>query len=98
MIILELLKGVNRMKKYMIIIICISIVCICSCNYIDDSKYPMPDEISVVLESTAENSCSEEIEPSVSDLILDSDCDDIRVLVNDSKLVLTALNKKPTVV
>lgn len=41
---------------------------------------------------------SEEIEPSVSDLILDSDCDDIRVLVNDSKLVLTALNKKPTVV
>lgn len=41
---------------------------------------------------------SEEIEPSVSDLILDSNCDDIKAFVDDSKLVLTALNKKPTVV
>ncbi len=41
---------------------------------------------------------SEEIEPSVSDLILDSNCDDIKAFVDDSKLILTALNKKPTVV
>lgn len=50
------------MKKSIILILitCISAISVCSCNYIEESKYPMTDETSVVLEVTAENSYSEE--------------------------------------
>ncbi len=41
---------------------------------------------------------SEEIESPLSDLLIDTPADDIYICVNNSKIIISVLNKKPTVV